>query len=62
MLPEGPVLHIGSKSEDLAADGQPWKEKLTFATIAYSMEGVEYKGEKIVIYQDRVFWPCEKKK
>ena len=29
MLPDGPVLHLGDKTENLAADGVPWEEKLT---------------------------------
>lgn len=60
MLPDGPVLHIGNKTENLAAGGTIWEQKLTFATIDYAVKGVEYKDQKIVIYQDRVFWPCEK--
>jgi hypothetical protein len=59
MRPDGPVLRLGDKTENLAAGGAIWEEKLIFATIDYAQEGVEYKDQKIVIYQDRVFWPCE---
>jgi len=56
----GPEFRLRDKTLKLA-DGNPfWMEKMTFATIDYVTEGIEYRNREIVIYRDRVFWPCEK--
>lgn len=57
----GPELRLRGKTSNLA-DGNPfWVEQMTFATIDYWTEGIEYRNQQIVIYKSRVFWPCEKK-
>jgi hypothetical protein len=56
-LSQPPVFKVGDKIEQL--DPEFWPEDVTFATIDYALEGDEHKDEQIVIYQDRVFWPCK---
>jgi len=55
-LTQAPVFKVGDKVE--ALDPEFWPEDVTFATIDYALEGDEHKDEQIVIYKDRVFWPC----
>lgn len=56
----GPEFRLKGKTLKLA-DNPFWVELMTFATIDYVTEGIEYHDRQIIIYKDRVFWPCEKK-
>gem|GEM_PF-5175397 len=55
-----PELRLQGKTVRLAEEHGIWEETVTFATISYWTEGIEYRNQRIVIYLDRVFWPCEK--
>jgi hypothetical protein len=56
----GAELRLKGKTSNLAEGNPFWAEYVTFATIDYSTEGIEYRDQQIVIYKDRVFWPCKK--
>ena len=34
------------------------RESIMIGTMDVKNQGVSYKDQKVVIYQDRVFWPC----
>jgi hypothetical protein len=49
-----PTLRIDNKTQELA----DFEDPFTYATVSFATEGIEYKDQKIIIYQDRVFWPA----
>ena len=52
-LDEGPFIQIDGKVTEL-----PDKWHVHFATMDYESHGITYRDQKVVIYNDRVFWPC----
>lgn len=52
----GAVFSVGGKS--ITLDNEFWRENVTFVEASYAVEGEEHQNEKVVFYQDRVFWPC----
>lgn len=55
----GPEFRLRGKTTNLAEGGNPfWVERVIFGKIDFWNEGTEYRDQKIVLYEDRVFWPC----
>jgi hypothetical protein len=55
------VLRVGGKVVDPFEDYAVTEDDFIYTTIDYASEGIEYKKQKILIFRDRVFWPCDKK-
>lgn len=56
ILDDGPVIKINGKAEHLGAEGQ---YHLMHATMDYETGGMMYRDQKVMIYHDHVFWPCQ---
>jgi hypothetical protein len=55
---DGPEIRVKGRLVE-RLDKEFWHEHVIFANIDYASEGEEHKGQQILIYQDRVFWPCD---
>ena len=52
-----PVIRIKDKVTE-TLDEATWRGHVIFGTMDYELGQMSYKDQKVVIYDDRVFWPC----
>lgn len=56
-LDSGPIIRVNGKvTEHL--DVATWRGHVIFATMNYELGQMAYKDQKVVVYNDRVYWPC----
>jgi hypothetical protein len=54
------VLRVSGKVVNLFDEYAPTGSDFIYATIDYASQGIE-KKQRILIFRDRVFWPCDQK-